>query len=421
MGSGFESEPAAGPEPASQSRRGPRPGSWRVLAAYVFLVAMSHVLWISFASVTSAAARTFHTTEVAIGLLVSVGPICSALLSIPAGVLPDRIGYRTPLLWAGLATAGFALARPMAGSFPLLLILTVALLIPQPFLINAVADVVNRHFPDDEAATATGLGTMAIFLGITIGVAATPAVVDLAGIRGTQFIYAALSAVALIVFWAVAPNPVPERLAAPMELSVRLALRRVLRSRTMWILSAVIFLGFGFYLGMPSWLAEILKPRHIGESGAGLVAGTITIAGVAGTVALGALSDRIRRRKPFVVLAGVVAVPCLWLLGHLGAMAALVPVAVLMGFFLLAALPVSIAVISEDSSLGPQVASTGVGVMLTAGNLGGAMVVAAMGILKSIQGNFSGAVLLTCVLAAVAVVFALALPEPLAPAARKVT
>lgn len=395
-----------------------RPGSGRVLAAYVALVGASHILWISFASVTSQAARAYHTSEVAIGLLVSVGPLCSAALSIPAGALPDRFGYRTPLLVAGAATSAFAFLRPAAGGFTVLLLLTVAMLIPQPFLINAVADLVNRHFPDELAATATGIGTMAIFLGITVGVAVTPALVDAMGIRNTQLVYAGFSLAALIVFAAVMPGRVPERLTTNVELSVSRALRRVLRSPTLWKLSAVIFLGFGFYLGMTTWLEEILKPRGIGESGAGLVAGAITIAGVAGSVALGALSDRLRRRKPFLIAAGVVAVPTLWLLGHLGSMAALVAVAAVMGFFLLAALPVAIAMISEDPSLGPEVASTGVGVMLMAGNIGGAVVVGAMGLLKGLQGNFSGAVLLTSALAAVAIVVSLSVPDPLRAAGR---
>jgi hypothetical protein len=63
-----------------------------VLGAYVVLVAASHVLWISFATVTGRAAEDFHTTEVAIGLLVSVGPLCSAALSIPAGAEPVNLG-----------------------------------------------------------------------------------------------------------------------------------------------------------------------------------------------------------------------------------------------------------------------------------------------------------------------------------------
>ncbi|MDP9340526.1 MAG: MFS transporter [Actinomycetota bacterium] len=394
-----------------------RPGSWTVLASYVALVAASHMLWISFASVTGKAAHAFHTSEVSIGLLVSVGPLCSAALSIPAGLVADRLGYRTPLLWAGLATSLFAFLRPVAGDFPLLLVLTVGLLLPQPFLINAVADVVNRHFPEEEAATATGLGTMAIFLGITLGLIVTPGLVPAVGVRGTQLVYAGVSLVALAVFWRIAPSPVPERLVAPEELSVRQALRRVLRSRTQWKLSAALFLGFGFYLGITTWLEEILKPRGIGETGAGLVAGMITIAGIVGSVVLGATSDRIRRRKPFLVLAGVVAVPTLWLLGHLGSLGALVPVAFVMGFFLLAALPISIAVASEDPTLGPQVGSTAVGVMLLAGNLGGAVIVGLMGALKSLEGNFHAAVALTSALAVAVVLIALTVPEPLRQAA----
>ena len=94
-------------------------------------------------------------------------------------------------------------------------------------------------------------------------------------------------------------------------------------------------------------------------------------------------------------------------------MAALVATAAVLGFFLLAALPVSIAIASEERTLGPQVASTAVGVMLMAGNLGGAAIVAAMGLLKDAQGTFSGGVTLTVVLALVVVAIAATVPEPL--------
>lgn len=168
-----------------------------MLGAYVALVAASHVLWISFATVPGGAAEAFHTTEVSIGLLVLVGPLCSAVLSIPAGVVADRSGDRTPLWWAGLATAVVAFLRPLAGGLPMLLVLTVGLLLPQPFLINAVADLVNRHFPQAQAATATGVGTMAIFLGITLGLVATPPLASAAGVRGSQLLDAAASLAAL--------------------------------------------------------------------------------------------------------------------------------------------------------------------------------------------------------------------------------
>ena len=52
----------------------------------------------------------------------------------------------------------------------------------------------NRHFPDEEAATATGLGTMSIFLGITVGLIVTPPLVTAVGVRGSQFVYAGVAA-----------------------------------------------------------------------------------------------------------------------------------------------------------------------------------------------------------------------------------
>jgi predicted MFS family arabinose efflux permease len=384
-----------------------------VLAAYVALVAASHVLWISFASVSGRAAQAFHTTDLSIGLLVSVGPLCSAALSIPGGVIADRFGYRTPLLWAGLATSLFAFLRPLAGGFPALLILTIGLLLPQPFLINAVADLVNRHFPEQEAATATGVGTMAIFLGITLGLVVTPGLASMLGVRGSQVAFAAVSLAALGVFWRLTLGPVPDRLISPEELSMRQALARVLRSATQWRLSVALFLGFGLYLGITTWLEEMLKPRGIDETGAGLVAGTITIAGMVGSVLLGAASDGIRRRKPFLVTAGVAAAPTLWLLGHLGSLGPLVGAAFMLGFFLLAALPIAIAVASEDPSLGPQVGSTAVGVMLLAGNLGGAAMVIGMGMLKSARGDFGAAVALISALAVVVALIGATIPDPL--------
>jgi MFS family permease len=139
----------------------------------------------------------------------------------------------------------------------------------------------------------------------------------------------------------------------------------------------------------------------------------ITIAGMAGSVVLGAASDRVRRRRPFLVAGGVAAAPTLWLLGHLGSLGPLLAAAFVLGFFLLAALPIAIAVASEDSSLGPQVGSTAVGVMLLAGNLGGAVVVAALGALQGAAGDLRAAGGLTGGLAVVIALVALTIPDPL--------
>ena len=236
-----------------------RPGSRAVLASYVLLVATSHMLWISFASVTADAARTFHTTEschrsahlgrsALLRGLVHPGRGAAGPVRLPhAAALGRRRDRRVrvpPPARTGPSAPPPADDRS-AG--------------PQPFLINAVADLVNRHFPEEEAATATGIGTMSIFLGITVGLVATPPLVSAVGVRGSQVVYAGLALVALAIFWLVAPKQVPARLATSIELTVRQAIARVLHSSTLWKMSAALFLGFGLYLGITTWLEELLK------------------------------------------------------------------------------------------------------------------------------------------------------------------
>ena len=68
-------------------------------------------------------------------------------------MVADRHGYRRPLVWAGLATSVFAFLRPVAGSFPVLLVLSVGLLLPQPFLIT----VQGLAFEDFEHNRGTAL------------------------------------------------------------------------------------------------------------------------------------------------------------------------------------------------------------------------------------------------------------------------
>jgi hypothetical protein len=67
----------------------------------------------------------------------------------------------------------------------------------------------------------------------------------------------------------------------------------------------------------------------------------------------------------------------------------------------------------EDSNEATPVGSTAVGVMLLTGNLGGAVVVAALGALQQAAGHLRAASALTSGLAVVIALLALTIPDPL--------
>ena len=67
---------------------------WWVLAAYAWLMGMSQLLWLSFAPLLGQIQTRYGVSEFTAGLLLLVFPLLYVLLSLPAGTLADRRGYR---------------------------------------------------------------------------------------------------------------------------------------------------------------------------------------------------------------------------------------------------------------------------------------------------------------------------------------
>ena len=62
----------------------------------------------------------------------------------------------------------------MGNDFTWVIIAQIGIAIGQPFLLNAMTTVAARWFPIRERATASGLGSLAMYFGIILGMALTP-------------------------------------------------------------------------------------------------------------------------------------------------------------------------------------------------------------------------------------------------------
>ena len=83
-------------------------------------------------------------------------------------------------------------------------------------------------------------------------------------------------------------------------------LRMILRQRDFWICMLIFFVGFGIFNGLATWIENIVRPKGLNPSQAGMVGGVLLIGGISGAFIVPVLSDRYRRRKPFM-LAGMIA------------------------------------------------------------------------------------------------------------------
>ncbi|MFH1634780.1 MAG: MFS transporter, partial [Chloroflexota bacterium] len=286
---------------------------WVVLLAYMFAVAINQMLWITFAPITSTAAGYYGVSDLSIGLLSMIFMIVYIFVSIPASWVIDTYGIRLAVGIGAALTGIFGLMRGfVAADYTLVLVAQVGIAIGQPFILNAVTTVAGRWFPAGERATAAGLGSLAIYLGILAGMALTPYLMLQSSIDSVLMIYGIVSVVSAVVFFAAAKERPPTAPCPPGQEERSLVfdgLKQMLRQRDFILLLAIFFVGLGVFNGVTTWIEEIVRPRGFTQTQAGLAGGLMVLGGIAGAVVLPTLSDRYRRRVPFILIALSGAIP----------------------------------------------------------------------------------------------------------------
>jgi len=176
---------------------------WVVLLVFMLSVAVNQLLWITFAPITSAAAAFYQVSDLSIGILSVSFMIVYIFLSIPASWVIDTYGIRSAVGIGAILTGLFGLLRGLsAGSYSLVLVSQIGIAVGQPFILNSVTKVAARWFPMEERATASGFGSLAIYVGILLGLVLTPFLTIRSGIQGMLMAYGLAAALAAVVFLA---------------------------------------------------------------------------------------------------------------------------------------------------------------------------------------------------------------------------
>src|ERR1044071_6406935 len=191
---------------------------WVVLLGFIAVIAVNQLLWITFAAITSEAVQFYNVSELSIGLLSLSFLIVYLVISFPASWVIDTYGIRIGVGIGAVLTGVFGLLRGLvASNFTWILIAQIGIAIGQPFVLNAITTIAARWFPVEERATASGLASLAIYLGILIGLLLTPYLALRSGIAGTLNVYGIVSVIAMLVFLAFARERPPSPPCPPEQ------------------------------------------------------------------------------------------------------------------------------------------------------------------------------------------------------------
>lgn len=374
---------------------------WVTLLAFMVVLGLTQVMWLNYASITSQTQKLMGQSEFNIVLLATMFPLLYIPVSIPAGIIIDRKGYRFAVMLGAFLTAGFSFLRLFAGNYPLVLIGMIGISIGQPFVLNSITKLVSTWFPTDESALATGIGTLGMFLGMILTLALTPALLKsfgenhLSSLRMIVLIYSIAATVGLVLFAILGkarppkpPKRTEEELQAEEAAINWASLGKIFSLYNFRLLCVLLFLGNGAFIGLLQLLEKILKPKGISSGTAGNIGAVIVLAGIVGCVVLPSISDKIMRRKPFIILAAASAVPTIFLIAALKGALPIFVVGGFLGFFLLSAFPLVLTFAEETT--GHAMTGTATAILMLLGNAGGVILTLLMEAIKGATGGTSG-------------------------------
>ena len=226
-----------------------------------------------------------------------------AILLTPSGYFADRFGRRIVLLWGylllviGVTATGFS-----RGYWECLAALVTAgaglgLLVPPYY---AMVGEALKH----ARGLAIGLAAGIYNLGGSVGSILLGFFVSQQQWRLAYHIMGAIILLMMVALF-VRLRPPPARIEAITALNVRSSFKNMMKERNVFISSiSLLIASFSFY-AVAAWLPTfLLSSVGVDAVGVGVVFGSFMLIGLVASPALGALSDRIRRRW-VVCLSGI--------------------------------------------------------------------------------------------------------------------
>jgi MFS family permease len=388
---------------------------WVMLVVFMFIVAINQLLWITFASITTDAVKFYNVSDLSIGLLSMIFMIVYVVVSIPASWVIDTYGVRVAVGIGAALTGIFGLMRGVtASSYTLVMVAQIGIAVGQPFILNAITTVAARWFPIRERGTASGLGTLAIYVGIFLGLALTPILTIHYQIGGMLIAYGIASVVAALVFIIFARER-PATPPCPPGMEVRSLVldgfKQIFRQRNFILLLVIFFVALGTFNAVTTWIENIIAPRGFTSTQAGTVGGLMIVGGIVGALIVPSLSDRFRKRVPFIIMALAGATLGLVGIAYATSYWLLLTASAIMGFFLLSAGPIGFQYGAEVTYPTPEGTSNGLALMM--GQISGIIFIFAMDAFKSpLTGSMTMSLVVIIGLMVISTVLSVFLHEP---------
>jgi nitrate/nitrite transporter NarK len=217
-----------------------------------------------------------------------------------------------------------------------------------------------------------------------------------------------------VVFFAVAKDKPPQPPDFEVTTAESPSIKAMMKDRNVWIISFGFFAGFGIFIGLTAIIEELLLslglPVAAGLGSPAIVMILLLTFGIVGAVVLPGISDKIQKRKPFLILSMIVGSITTLLLGTSTILELTYVLSAILGFFLIAVMPIALSTLEELETVGPDLSGASAGLAFELGNLGGFLGSILLEALR-VEGSYIYSILYLFIVMLIALVLVLLIPE----------
>lgn len=290
-----------------------------VVAAYV----LSFFQRFAPAGIAQDLAASFQTSAASLGVLAATYFYVYTLMQVPTGILVDTLGPRRILFLGGIVAGGGSLLFGMADSLNGALVGRTLIGLGVSVVFISMLKIIAVWFEEHRFASVVGLSMLLGNLGSVLAGAPLSWLAQAAGWRGVFVGVGILSLALAALAWLLVrdrPHASATVTAAKFDRTVILTgLLRVLKNRATWPAAFInaglsgSFFAFGGLWATPFLTQGLGMSRETATAHLSLYFAGFAI----GCLVVGTLSDRLRRRKPVILVSSHIygAIWLVWLSG----------------------------------------------------------------------------------------------------------
>jgi len=241
-------------------------------------------------------------------LLFTAPVIMMVALSIPAGIIADRIGIRKAAGIAAIIIAVGAMLRGTATDFPTLLAFTFIYGVGVALAWPNLGKFVSLWVPREKAGVVTGIYMTACQIAFSIPIAITlPLIFPITNtFQGVFFIWSIPIIAAASLWWGLIRDPPSESAQARQVDAGNIPFRQVLRNKNLWLVSIILLLSYFFQQSWMAWSPALMMLKGATPELAALISSISLWASIPAVLLMPRLSDKLGVRKPFLWLPSII-------------------------------------------------------------------------------------------------------------------